>query len=98
MRRRTLYKTDRERTDRFEKRGTFPFKRPVRYQLAKGVKIDYKDVNLLQKYISDRGKIIPRRITGISARDQRKLARAIKMARFLGLLTAGMRRRSSGLG
>ncbi len=48
--------------------------------------IDYKDVNLLKNYISETGKIVPSRITGISARAQRQLAKAIKHARFLGLL------------
>lgn len=49
-------------------------------------KIDYKDVKLLQRYISERGKIVPSRITAVSAKKQRELARAIKRARFLGLL------------
>jgi small subunit ribosomal protein S18 len=49
-------------------------------------KIDYKDVRLLQRYISERGKIVPSRITAVSAKKQRELARAIKRARFLGLL------------
>ena len=49
-------------------------------------KIDYKDVRLLQRYISERGKIVPSRITAVSARKQRELARAIKRSRFLGLL------------
>lgn len=49
-------------------------------------KIDYKDVKLLQRYISERGKIVPSRITAVSANKQRELARAIKRARFLGLL------------
>ena len=48
--------------------------------------IDYKDVNLLKNYISETGKIVPSRITGIQARAQRQLAKAIKHARFLGLL------------
>jgi small subunit ribosomal protein S18 len=48
--------------------------------------IDYKDVRLLQRYISERGKIVPSRITAVSAKKQRELARAIKRARFLGLL------------
>ena len=48
--------------------------------------IDYKDVKLLQRYISERGKIIPSRITAVSAKKQRELARAIKRARFLALL------------
>ncbi|NAZ35542.1 30S ribosomal protein S18 [Rubellimicrobium sp. CFH 75288] len=49
-------------------------------------KIDYKDVRLLQRYISERGKIVPSRITAVGAKNQRKLAQAIKRARFLALL------------
>jgi small subunit ribosomal protein S18 len=49
-------------------------------------KIDYKDVKLLSRYISERGKIVPSRITAVSAKKQRELAQAIKRARFLGLL------------
>ena len=49
-------------------------------------KIDYKDTRLLQRYISERGKIVPSRITAVSAKKQRELAKAIKRARFLGLL------------
>ncbi len=48
--------------------------------------IDYKDVELLKKYISPSGKITPRRITGTSAKYQRMLAVAIKRARFMALL------------
>ena len=49
-------------------------------------KIDYKDARLLGRYISERGKIVPSRITAVSAKKQRELAKAIKRARFLGLL------------
>ena len=49
-------------------------------------KIDYKDVRLLQRFTSERGKIVPSRITAVSAKKQRELARAIKRARFLALL------------
>jgi small subunit ribosomal protein S18 len=49
-------------------------------------KIDYKDVRLLQRYISERGKIVPSRISAVSQKKQRLLAQAIKRARFLGLL------------
>ena len=49
-------------------------------------KIDHKDVRLLQRYISERGKIVPSRITAVSAKKQRELAKAIKRARFLGLI------------
>jgi len=47
-------------------------------------KIDYKDTKLLQRYVSERGKIVPSRITAVSAKKQRELARAIKRARFFG--------------
>jgi small subunit ribosomal protein S18 len=53
---------------------------------ANAPKIDYKDVKLLQRYISERGKIVPSRITAVSAKKQRELAQAIKRSRFLGLL------------
>ncbi len=49
-------------------------------------KIDYKDVNLLRRYVSERGKIMPNRITAVSAKMQRRLTQAIKRARFLALL------------
>jgi small subunit ribosomal protein S18 len=49
-------------------------------------KIDYKDTRTLQRYISERGKIVPARITAVGAKNQRALARAIKRARFLALL------------
>jgi small subunit ribosomal protein S18 len=49
-------------------------------------KIDYKNVKLLQRFTSERGKIVPSRITAVSAKKQRELSRAIKRARFLGLL------------
>ena len=52
----------------------------------KGKFIDYKNIPLLEKYISDRGKILPSRITGVTAYNQRKLALAIKQARYIGLL------------
>ena len=49
-------------------------------------KIDYKDVRLLQGFVSERGKIVPSRITAVSGKKQRELAQAIKRARHLGLL------------
>jgi small subunit ribosomal protein S18 len=65
----------------FSRRGkTDPFNSPD------APKIDYKDVKLLSRYISERGKIVPSRITAVSAGPQRELARAIKRARFLALL------------
>ncbi len=63
----------------FRRRKTCPFSG------ANAPKIDYKDVKLLQRYVSERGKIVPSRITAVSAKKQRELAQAIKRARFLGL-------------
>ena len=48
--------------------------------------IDYKDVRLLSRFLSERGKIVPSRITAVSGKKQRELANAIKRARFLALL------------
>ncbi|MCB1111942.1 MAG: 30S ribosomal protein S18 [Chlamydiales bacterium] len=54
---------------------------------AAGVRdIDYKDTDTLQKFITEKGKILPRRITGVSAWHQRHLAKAIKRARHMALL------------
>ena len=53
--------------------------------------IDYKDTRLLQRYISERGKIVPSRITAVGSKNQRKLASAIKRARFLALLPYAVR-------
>lgn len=54
---------------------------------ALGIKeIDYKDTNTLIKFITERGKILPRRITGVSAYHQKRLAEAIKRARHVALL------------
>ena len=64
----------------FRRRKSSPFSH------ADAPKIDYKDVKLLQRYVSERGKIVPSRITAVSNKKQRELARAIKRARFLGLL------------
>ena len=64
----------------FRRRKTCPFSGP------NAPKIDYKDVKLLQRYVSERGKIVPSRITAVSAKKQRELAKAIKRARFLALL------------
>jgi small subunit ribosomal protein S18 len=48
--------------------------------------IDYKDADMLRRFLNDQGKILPRRVTGTSAKHQRQLAKAVKRARFLGLL------------
>ncbi|NCO73870.1 MAG: 30S ribosomal protein S18 [Cyanobacteria bacterium] len=48
--------------------------------------IDYKDLELLHKFVTERGKMLPRRITGLTARQQRDLTRAVKQARLVALL------------
>ena len=48
--------------------------------------VDYKDVNLLSRFVSDRGRILPRRVTGTYAKNQRKVTQAVKRARHLALL------------
>lgn len=64
----------------FRRRKSCPFSSPD------APRIDYKDVRLLQTYISERGKIVPSRITAVSAKKQRELSQAIKRARHIGLL------------
>ncbi len=64
----------------FRRRKTCPFSG------ADAIRIDYKDVKLLQKFTTERGKIIPSRITAVSQKRQRELAQAIKRARFLALM------------
>lgn len=61
-------------------------KRNCRFTEAGTIWIDYKDEKLLRKFISEQGKIIPKRITGTSAKYQRQLVTAIKRARHLALL------------
>src|ERR1700687_6290572 len=69
----------------FRRRKSCPFSGPS------APKIDYKDVKLLQRFISERGKIVPSRIPAVSTKQQSELAQAIKRARFLGLLPYAMR-------
>jgi small subunit ribosomal protein S18 len=63
------------------------FKRKVcRFCHDKNAKIDYKDVKMVEGFITDRGKILPRRVTGTCAKHQRGVAQAIKRARILALI------------
>ena len=64
----------------FRRRKSCPFSTP------NAPKIDYKDVKLLQRFLSERGKIVPSRITAVSTKKQRELAQAIKRARYLALI------------
>lgn len=72
--------TERARRPFQRRRKTCPFSG------ANAPKIDYKDTRLLSRYISERGKIVPSRISAVSAKKQRELAKAIKRARFIGTL------------
>ena len=64
----------------FRRQKSCPFSGP------NAPKIDYKDVKLLSRFVSERGKIVPRRITAVSSKKQRVLAQAIKRARNLALI------------
>jgi len=78
--------TSRSREDRknspFEDRKRFcPFSQ------KNSPRIDYKDIKLLSRYVSEKGKIAPSRITNVSSKKQKELSKAIKRARFLGLMS-----------
>lgn len=64
----------------FRRKKTCPFTGP------KAPKIDWKDVKTLSRYVSERGKITPSRITAVSAKKQRELSKAIKRARYMALM------------
>jgi small subunit ribosomal protein S18 len=67
-------------------KGKVFFKKKICRFCIQKLKIDYKDADMLRKFITDRGKILPRRITGTCAKHQRFLAQAIKRARIIALL------------
>ena len=75
-----------KKTERGARRGGFRRKRVCKFRTEKIDYIDYKDARLLAQFVPERGKIQPRRLTGTSAKYQRKLQVAIKRARFLALL------------
>ncbi len=78
------YKTrkDEKSNSPFENKKKFcPFSQPG------SPLIDYKDIRLLSRYITEKGKIIPSRITGVSRKKQKELSKAIKRARFLSLIS-----------
>lgn len=68
------------------RRPFFRRKKTCPFSSDKSPALDYKDVRLLGRYISERGKMMPSRITAVSQKQQRKLAQAVKRARFLALL------------
>ena len=76
------YNKDENSNSPFENKKKFcPFSQP------NSPKIDYKDLRMLSRYITEKGKIVPSRITGVSRGKQKELARAIKRARFLSLMS-----------
>ena len=76
----------------FRRKKTCPFSGP------EAQAIDWKDVRTLGRYVSERGKIVPSRITAVSHKKQRELAKAIKRARFMGLMPYVNNEMDSGAG
>ena len=81
--RNSSYKSrDDKRNSPFEERKRFcPFSQ------KNSPKIDYKDIKLLSRYVSEKGKMTPSRITNVSSKKQKELSKAIKRARFLSLMS-----------
>ena len=82
-------KKNRNKTRREEKTNS-PFENKKKFcpfSQPGSPEIDYKDLRLLSRYITEKGKIVPSRITGVSRKKQRELSKAIKRARFLSLLS-----------
>ena len=76
-----------KRRKKFRRKPMFPFRKKVcRFCTEKRPLIDYKDTSRLYKFLTEKGKIMPSRITGNCAKHQRQLARAIKKARAISLL------------
>lgn len=69
-----------------KRRGGFRKKKVCQFCADKNKTIDYKDVETLKKYVTERGKILPKRVTGTCAVHQREVTRAIKRARIVALL------------
>lgn len=105
MRRNTEKKNTRKFNNRDRDNDDFPMmdkkggivrgrRRPAKYQIPKDAKIEYKNLALVQKFVTDRGKIVSRRVTGISGKEQRAMVIAIKRAQFLGLVSVGAAKRN----
>ena len=78
----STYKRDDKSNSPFENKRKFcPFSQPG------SPVIDYKDIRLLSRFITEKGKIIPSRITGVSKKKQKELSKAIKRARYLSLMS-----------
>lgn len=81
-----MVETRDRRQGKKEWRGRRPKRRNCQFCMEKADAIDYKDVNRLRRFVTERGKILPRRVSGTCARHQRVLATALKRARELALL------------
>ncbi len=89
MRRQPVEKERRRRPDK--DRDFTAKRRAARFVIPADAKIDYKNLALLEKFVTDTGKIVPRRISGVNGKQGRQIEAAIKRARFLGLLGARSR-------
>jgi small subunit ribosomal protein S18 len=76
----------RDMDDKTGRKGKVFFKKKVCRFCTQKLKIDYKDADMLRRFVTERGKILPRRITGTCAKHQRALALAIKRARIIAIL------------
>ncbi len=79
-----------KRTSNKDENSNSPFENKKRFcpfSQQNSPTIDYKDIKLLSRYISEKGKIVPSRITGVSKGKQKELAKAIKRARYLSLMS-----------
>ena len=82
-------KRNKKKTTRREENNNSPFdnkKKFCPFSQQNSPKIDYKDIRLLSRYITEKGKILPSRVTQVSSKKQKELTLAIKRARFLALL------------
>jgi small subunit ribosomal protein S18 len=80
---------DRDGGRGFRPRGRSHFRKKVDKIKVHNLVVDYKRPDVLRRFLTENGKILPRRITGTSAKNQRKLVREIKRARYLGMLRMG---------
>ena len=83
-------KRNNKKTFKKEENSNSPFENKKRFcpfSQKNSPAIDYKDIKLLTRYVTEKGKIIPSRITGVSRKKQKELAKAIKRARFLSLIS-----------
>ena len=86
--RRSYSRRDGDRDDRNDGRSSMGRRRmkKVCWFNQNGIEPDYKDVKIISRYITERGKIVPRRLSGLTAKNQRRLSKAVKRARHLGLV------------